>query len=140
MALTDARTCKLIAPLLVGVVWGLVLSASVVLAFVLINPWTARGTDAVAAQFDVTVNWFDRDDPTVCANPEGLEYAGCFHYTQPDVINVMRGLTPEQEAHTVLHEIGHVLQNRLGLEPNECDADRFAQSMGSNFGAYCPPL
>lgn len=84
----------------------------------------------IASQFGVTVQIVE--DPP-CGE------SGCFLRATPDVIYVKEGLGAEWFRYVVLHEIGHVIQYRLGLPMDECAADRFAQSMGSEHGGYCAP-
>lgn len=86
--------------------------------------------DEIAAQFGVTVQ-------VVSETPCGL--AGCFLRATPDTIYIEPGFDGEELRYLILHEIGHVIQHRLGIPLDECGADRFAQSMGSTFGAYCAP-
>jgi hypothetical protein len=101
-----------------------------------INPGAAHDADSIAAKFDVQIVWQNR---VLCAGPDD-RVAGCFTPAAPDTIFVRTGQTPELERYIVLHELGHVIQYRLGLDRDECGADRFAQSMGSTYGNYCAPV
>lgn len=101
-------------------------------AAVVANPSNMASTDdmdALAARFAVTIVW--TDDDRNCG-------AGCYDPRDPNVIYVAPGMDAETTRYVVLHELGHVLQFRVGMAADECAADRFAQSMGSTMGGYCP--
>lgn len=86
--------------------------------------------EALAERFDVSIVW--TGDERNCGG------GGCFSSATPGVIYVKPGLDAVSTRHLVLHELGHVLHYRVGLGLDECAADRFAQSMGSTGGTYCP--
>lgn len=118
-----------------GVVGSLAGVACVLLSLLIAQP--ARGAETpntVAAQFGITVI---TEQHLSCGG--SFRVAGCFRPATPDTIYVQAGLDPDFENYVVLHEIGHAMANRLGLPPDECQADRFAQSLGAQMGNYCPP-
>lgn len=100
----------------------------------LASPPVSSANDAakIAASFGVTIQWQDRVE---C---EG-DALGCFETATPNTIYVKTGMDPSETRYVVLHEIGHVSQNRLGLDLNECNADEFARSLGGyrNIGRDC---
>lgn len=104
--------------------------------FLSADPAPARQPEDIASRFDVAVVWFEGDD-----SPCDAGSGGCFDPETPDVVYIMRGLDAEVERSLILHEIGHVLQFRLGLPLDECAADLFAESMGASWLGYageCP--
>jgi len=131
------KTVQRTAPMFwVGVLYGVVVSLLAVVGFLLINPLAAHGqSNAIAEKFGVTIVWSDDG----CASVGGIDPAACFNPATPSTIYVTPGLDEATTNHLVLHEIGHVMQNRLGLPNDECAADRFAQSLGSQLGYYCQP-
>lgn len=101
------------------------------LALILATPSVAEArTDSIAEQFGAKIIWENHCEPE--------ERGGCFLPHTPDVIYVSEGMPADLEEYVILHELGHLMQHRLGQPFNECAADRFAQSLGSGFGEYCP--
>jgi hypothetical protein len=87
----------------------------------------AAESNEIAAEFAVEVGWFD-DTNNPCPTETSL---GCYISEEdPDVIYVREDLGPLTDS-VILHEIGHVMQGRLGLPFDECGADDFARSMGA---------
>lgn len=91
----------------------------------------------IAEDFGVTIVW---TPVTPCAITGGTHVIGCFVPTTPNTIYVQPNLPEGKTRYSVLHEIGHVMQWRLGRQLGECAADRFAQSLGSTGGNYCPAV
>lgn len=118
-----------------GVVTALAICAAA-LGFVAANaaaPAAGADSNALAAEFDLEVVWYDDDDqPAVC---EGHDAAGCFEPRTPEVIYIQRDLG-EYERSVMLHEIGHAVHYRLGLPADECAADAFAISLGATWTGY----
>lgn len=88
--------------------------------------------DEIASAVGVSIDW-DRERLAKCGGDEAL---GCFRPSAPGVVH----LSPDLGDYTrqvLLHEIGHVLQHRLGQPLDECGADLFAASMGSDEGYHC---
>jgi hypothetical protein len=112
-----------------GVASGAAVAGLLWFGFALANPTSAdNDPEAMAAQFDIAIVWST-------APCEGA--LGC-HWTQtPDVIYVDPTLDAAQTKHVVLHELGHVMQYRLGLPNDQCGADRFAESLGGGAPTYC---
>lgn len=94
----------------------------------------ASSTDAtqIADQFGVTVVW-----STVPCSLMDPTAEGCFLANTPSTVYVSAGLSALRTRYAVLHEVGHVMQHRLGESISECGADQFAQSLGARFGHYC---
>jgi hypothetical protein len=91
--------------------------------------------ETLAAEYDVTIDWFDRSDD-VCGN----DSSGCIDFDSLDSINVMSGQTNYWTLYVVLHETGHVIQYREGGAEalDECAADAWATSHGAmTSGYYC---
>lgn len=122
-----------------GVVTVLALVVVGLVSLLLSRPSAAPVPDDLAARFGVSIVWFDNQSP--CGPSD--DFGGCFEPVTPDLIYVMKGLDPEVERSIILHEIGHVLQYRLGEPLDECAADLFARSMGATWAGYaeeCPPI
>jgi Zn-dependent peptidase ImmA (M78 family) len=115
-----------------GAVTVLALVAGALLIWVLSAPAHSAESEDLASRFDVTVVWFDDNSP--CGDT--TEHGGCWQRATPDVIYVQSGFDPDVERSMILHEIGHVLQHRLGLPLDECKADEFARSMGATWSGY----
>lgn len=82
--------------------------------------------DSIAAAFGVDIVW----DTTFCtsgAHPKKV--MGCASAATPDIIYLDPTASAKRSHRTVLHELGHIMQYRLGLERNECEADKFADSL-----------
>lgn len=108
------------------IVWGAVA--------MLIGPRAEASTNDVAAGFGVQIIWVEN-----IAEKCGDMTAGCWEEITPDTIYIGSKLEPEATRHAVLHELGHVMQNRLGQPFDECKADDFAQALGSTMQSYkCP--
>lgn len=122
-----------------GQVQGFAVGAAVVAALMFGLPALtglnspSEDMDELAAQFDVEIVWSNVNPCT----PSGPAH-GCYLNATPSLIYVSPDMPAEFLRYTVLHEIGHVVQQRLWLPPSECAADRFAQSLGTIKGAYCP--
>jgi len=82
-------------------------------------PHKADGYDAIAKQIGLTITW---KVPPTCDNSYG-----CFTPLTPDVIYVSPNLRQSETYRIVLHEMGHVMQYRMGMAQNECKADQFAE-------------
>lgn len=121
-----------------GQVQGFAIGAAVVAGIMLgapaLFPGPASATDAtqIADQFGVTVVWSTA--PCSLMDPTAQ---GCFLTNTPNTVYVSPGLSAMRTRYAVLHEIGHVMQHRLGESIDECGADQFAQSLGARFGHYC---
>lgn len=116
-----------------GAVIGLAVSAGAVgtvLAASAAPPVKQTDSVAIARQFNVKIDFFK--DMT-CG---GVEAWGCTRPGSTDTIYVKAGLSAEETRGVELHEIGHIMQNRLGLENNECQADAFARSLGAKWFGY----
>lgn len=82
--------------------------------------------DQIAATFGVDVVW----DITFCTRGEHPEKVmGCASASTPNTIYLNPDVSPERKHRTVLHELGHIVQYRLGLDRDECNADIFADSL-----------
>lgn len=111
-------------PYLAGFASAITLVA--VLAFVPASASTHVTTnqyEKIAAQFNVTIRW----QSTVDCQGDAM---GCFDPSTPNIIYVKSGMGADETRYVVLHEIGHVSQQRLALPFNECNADEFARSLG----------
>jgi Zn-dependent peptidase ImmA (M78 family) len=95
-----------------------------------------RDSTQIAASFGVNIVWAKHSPCEL----QGDVFLGCFTAATPNTIYVAPDMSDANEYYIVLHEIGHVLQHRLGNMQDECAADRFAQSMRSNLGMTCPPV
>jgi len=92
--------------------------------------WTVESR---AAAFGIMVEWQQ--------NPCGNDWSGCYDWSQPWHIMVRRDPDSRWTDYVILHELAHVRQQREGLPPNECDADRQAIVWGALFSGYeCPGL
>lgn len=120
--------------LLAGIVIGLAVAVGVASAtLATANSWTYTvGSDDIAAQFNVTVRYFDSGSP--CG--EVTDASGCFRVVEPNVVYVQSGLDPDIERSVLLHEIAHVIQHRTGVPQDECGADEIAQNLGATWTAY----
>jgi Zn-dependent peptidase ImmA (M78 family) len=81
--------------------------------------------NALASNFGLQVVW---SDSLEC---DGAPALGCYRETTPTVVYAIRGLDSEKERYVILHEIGHAMHDRAGVETSECLADKFAVSMGA---------
>lgn len=121
-----------------GQVQGFVVGAAVMAGVMLGAPALfhapASATDAtqIADQFGVTIVW-----STLPCSLMDTTAQGCFLDNTPSTVYVSPKLSELRTSYAVLHEIGHVMQHRLGEPISECDADKFAQSLGAQFGHYC---
>lgn len=117
-----------------GVVSALALSVAglAVVTATIMAPASAAESHDLAAEFGVEIVWFDEGQSPKCAD---TNVAGCFDDGTPNVIYIQRDLG-EYERSVILHEIGHALHHRLGIESNECAADEFARSMGATWFGY----
>lgn len=88
--------------------------------------------DAIASAVGVSIDW-DQNRLAECGGSEAL---GCFRPSAPGVVHVSPDLG-DYTRQVLLHELGHVLQHRLGQPLDECGADQFAASMGSDEGYHC---
>jgi hypothetical protein len=96
-----------------------------------LNPTAADGSpESIAQKFGVEIVW-DADLHLRCGG-----YA-CFSPATPDLIYVKPGLSDDETKRVVLHELGHVVEYRLGIPLDECNADRFAAALGATWGSYC---
>lgn len=86
----------------------------------------------IAAQFGVTVHYFK---DARCGG--AADAAGCTLPGSTDTIYIQSGLPADVTRSATLHELGHIMQNRLGLPNDECKADQFARSLGATALAYC---
>lgn len=114
---------------LAGFASALAVAGIVWLGFTLANPLAAgNDAEAIASQFHVAVVW----DATGCSGAPGC------HWTQtPDVIYLEPGRDAAATRQTALHELGHVMQYRLGLPADQCGADRFAEALGGGEPTHC---
>jgi hypothetical protein len=87
-------------------------------------------TDQIASQFSVTIHWSKK---LTCGT---VDAGGCTFAHSTKDIYVLGGLPAEQTRSVILHEIGHVMQNRLGQPADECKADEFARSLGATWFGY----
>ena len=109
---------------LAGIASGLAISGGVVLVLALVNPLAAgQDPEAIAGKMDMSIVW----DASSCRDDSAV---GCFWPTTPDLIFIAPGMDAEMTRQVVLHELGHTMQFRLGLDQSECGADTFAQSLG----------
>ena len=118
-----------------GFITGILLAAIAVGGYLLIPGQSPEPElDEFASSLGIQIRW---STITRCSikDPNAV---GCFEPDTPDVIWVSPDLEPRKTRHIVLHEIGHAIHFRLGMPTSECRADRFAQSMGSKQGFYCP--
>lgn len=91
--------------------------------------------DAIAAMFDVEIVWTDESP---CKRSE-QRAIGCFFAPTPSLIYVSPNLADETRD-TVLHELGHVMQWRVGLPRSEEGADAFGRwYLWSSRGDYLAP-
>lgn len=125
-------TLKSVTAFVGGAVTVLAIAAGVLVAIFFSRPSAAAVPDDLASRFDVTVVWFDDESPCGAAT----DFSGCFITGTPDVIYVASGFDADLTRSIILHEIGHVLQYRLGLPEDECKADEFARSMGATWTGY----
>ena len=92
------------------------------------QPLTTPGsTDELLDRFDAQL---ERVEDLHCGS---IDAAGCF--VAPDLIQVDTGVG-ELEHDVVLHELGHLIQYRLGLPADECQADAFAILFGATHVGY----
>lgn len=123
-----------------GQVQGFAIGAAVMAAVMLGAPSVLNATqshphsaDEIAATFGVKIVW----SVLPCKIALPTETEGCFLPDTPNVIYVDPASQGELRLHqTVLHELGHVVQQRLGIKRSECGADRFAMSLGSIGGNH----
>lgn len=115
-----------------GVVSVLAVVAAALAALVFSAPSNAAVADDLAGRFDVEVVWFGESSP--CG--EASERGGCWQRVTPDVIYVQSGFDADTTRSIILHEIGHVVQYRLGIPMDECQADLFAISLGATWTGY----
>ena len=92
-----------------------------------------KDMDEMAATFGVEIVW------TSVSPCQGIrtDAIGCHIELTPSRIYVSPDLTASDTRYIVLHEIGHVVQSRLGIPLDECEADNFARSLGAVVGE-CP--
>lgn|GEM_PF-6534165 len=107
-----------------GVVATLALVFIALLAIAL-QPKPTPSAEEIATEFGLEIVWMDET-----FDCEGEEAWGCFRDTTPDIIYVATGLSDELERYVILHETGHAMHHRLGIESTECAADQFARSLG----------
>jgi hypothetical protein len=90
--------------------------------------------DQIAEQFGVTVVVVE---DLTCGNVSSA--AGCFRTETPDVVYLDKREGTSWQRSVILHELGHVMQHRLGQPLDECKADQFALSLGATWtGNNCP--
>ena len=93
---------------------------------------------AIAAAFDAKI--VRNTDGCGTPTKSYIEVVGCASSTAHDTIYVSPDLEGEKLRYVVLHELGHVMQFRLGIERDECQADVFASSLGGgDKGINCKP-
>lgn len=114
-----------------GAAFALGVAAAVVLTIGLATSERGEDAEAIADSFGVTIVWDTHLVPSCGA-------FGCHTPLTPDVIYIAPDLGTDTRR-IVLHELAHVLQWRLGLPKDECDADRFAAALGEPWGSYCAP-
>ena len=95
-------------------------------------PSPSPSLDKFAASIGVEIAWAPVT-PCTITKPQSL---GCYLPATPDVIYVVPS-SGKNNKQVVLHELAHVMQHRLGLWLNECDADRLANTLGAHSGEYC---
>ena len=96
------------------------------------SPSPDPSLDEFAESVGVEIVW-SPVTPCTVTKPQSL---GCFSLSTPDVIYVVPS-SNKKNNQVVLHELAHVMQHRLGLWLNECDADRLANTLGAHSGDYC---
>jgi hypothetical protein len=121
-----------LADICIGVAGSLVVAVAALSVVVVQTRTPESDPNAIAAQFNLEVVWYDGESP--CGNVEDV--AGCYSPTTPDVIYVGQGFDPEKLNSVVLHEIGHAMQDRLNQPSDECAADAFARSLGATWFVY----
>lgn len=112
-----------------GVVSTLAIAAVALgtIAAVAASPTRPAASHAIAAEFDVEVSGFT-EATNPCGSPTSM---GCYIADQaPNVIYIREGLGALTDS-VILHELGHVMQKRLGLPYDECGAEEFARSLGA---------
>lgn len=78
--------------------------------------------DGIAELFAVQIVWTE-SNPCMLT---GQQVNGCFTASTPSMIYVSPSLDKTSTRELVLHEIGHVMQWRLGMPPSEPGADVFS--------------
>jgi len=94
--------------------------------------------NALAEQFHIAIIW--TTDWRNCGATPLRKFGGCWRSDTPNTVYIAPGMEPHWGIYVLRHEIGHAILNRLGAPNTECAADRFAQSLGSDRGYYCPPV
>lgn len=117
--------------LLAGFVAGLAVSVAGLGVYAASTVTPESNPNEIAEQFGATIVWFETESP--CNSKD----AGCYTHRTPDTIYIRIGLEPEIQRSVILHELGHLTQDRLGLPRDECKADEFAKSLGATSTAYC---
>ena len=116
-----------------GFVIGAAAVAAIMVGLPLMSaPSPTPSLDEFAASIGVEIAWAPVT-PCTFAKPQSL---GCYLPATPDVIYVVPS-SSKNNKQVVLHELAHVMQHRLGLWLNECDADRLANTLGAHSGEYC---
>ena len=118
-------------PGLTGLVAGLAISLAVVGTFAYAT-WFPSKTDPtrVAESFGVTVKVVDHLE---CSAADAI---GCYSPVDPNTVYILAGLEPDVERYAVLHELGHVLQERAGVPRDECGAEAIARALGATYSSY----
>lgn len=112
-----------------GMVFALGLVAAAVMIVALTSLQRVQSAEEIASSFGVTIVWNTHLVPS-CGS------YGCHSVLTPNVIYVSPDLGDDTRR-IVLHELGHVMQWRLGIPADECGADRFAAALGEAWGDYC---
>jgi len=93
--------------------------------------------NTLAQQFHVAIIW--TADWRNCGATPLQQSGGCWRSDTPNTVYIAPDMEPHSGVYIIRHEIGHAILNRLGMPNTECAADRFAQSLGSEVGDFCPP-
>lgn len=111
-----------------GFVAGAAVAAALMLAPQMLS--TSGGhddMDAFAASLGIEIVWTDINPCDVIQ--QGAE--GCFSSSTPNLIYVTPSENQYLTQYAALHELGHALQHRFGVDRNECGASMIAQGLGA---------
>ncbi|HWL59283.1 MAG TPA: hypothetical protein VNQ48_00160 [Microbacteriaceae bacterium] len=117
-----------VLPMVVGLLAGALVTVCAWISVELVEPPPASSHE-LAGRFGVDVVYVP---DLVCS---GIPADGCYRRSTPGVIYLRPGLA-EHERDVVLHELGHVMQDRAGVPGDECGADRIAAELGAQWFGY----